>query len=127
MMKKRGRPKGSRNKSKIPIQDEQAVPLDIKEVKRQIRALKKCKKQTHKKSEERREINAKIRELKKQIIPIIKEVTPEKQKLIDEIIAWNTKYRPYLLTVMTITTYMQYTIEKLQKHIEYLKRRYING
>lgn len=116
----RGRPKGSKGKSKLQQRTEQAIPLDYKEIKRQIRALGKCKRNTPKKTEERREINEKIRELKKQLTPIIKEVDPEKQKLIDEIMAWNTKYRPYILEAITIEHYKQYTIEILKKHIIYL-------
>ena len=120
----RGRPLGSKGKPKIQERKEQAIPLDFKEIKRQIRALGKCKRNCPKKTEERREINEKLRELKRQLIPIMPEsLTPEKQKLIDEIIAFNTKYRPYLLTIMTLTSYISYSIEQLQKHIEYLKRQ----
>jgi len=120
-----GRLKGGHNKTKIQTsRQEQVIPLDFKEIKRQIRALGKCKRQIPKKTEERREINEKLRELKRQLIPIMPEsLTPEKQKLIDEIIAFNTKYRPYLLTIMTLTSYISYSIEQLQKHIEYLKRQ----
>ena len=115
-----GRLKGSKNKPKIQ-EAEKPIPLDIREVKRQIRLLRKIKKDTHKRSEERRELSRKIRDLKKRLLPILQEVLPEKQKLIDEIIAFNTKYRPYLLEIGL--NYTQYTIEKLQKHIEYLKAK----
>jgi len=122
----RGRPKGSKGKQKIPQRTEQAVPLDIKEIKRQIRALGKCKRDTPKKTEERREINEKIRELKRQLIPVMPEsLTPEKEALINEILELNKKYRPYLCTIMTVTSYIQYSIEQLQKHIRlFNSRRY---
>ena len=61
----RGRPKGSKNKVKIIRQDEKAVPLDIREVKRTLRMLRKIKKDTRKGSEERHDLCRKIRELRK--------------------------------------------------------------
>jgi len=120
-----GRKKGGHNKPKIAVsRQEQAIPLDFKEVKRQIRLLRKIKKDTRCKTDERRELNEKIRNLKKQLLPILKEAdNPEKQKLIDEIIAFNKKYRPYLLEIGL--NFTQYTMEKLRKHLEYLKAKRI--
>jgi uncharacterized protein with von Willebrand factor type A (vWA) domain len=115
----RGRPKGSKGKTKIQQRTEQAVPLDLKEVKRQIRMLRKIKKNTHKGSDDRHDLCRKIRELQKQLIPACTEVTPEKQLLIDEIIAFNTKYRPYLLEIGL--NFTDYSVETLRKHLEYLK------
>jgi uncharacterized protein with von Willebrand factor type A (vWA) domain len=120
----RGRPKGSKNKPKIKIvAEEKAIPLDIREVKRQIRMLRKIKRDTHKGSDDRHELCRKIRELRKQLIPIQAETTPEKQALIDEIIDFNKKYRPYLLEIGL--NFTKYSIEKLQKHLEYLKAKRI--
>jgi len=119
----RGRPKGSKNKQTIPQKAEQAIPLDIKEVKRQIRMLRKIKRDTHKGSDDRHELCRKIRELRKQLTPIQTEVTPEKQALIDEIIEFNKKYKPYLLEIGL--NFTKYSIEKLKKHLEYLKTKRI--
>ena len=56
--------------------------MDTKEIKRQIRALRKCRKDTRKYTEERRDINERIRDLKAQLTPVIKEVDDTKEKLI---------------------------------------------
>jgi hypothetical protein len=113
-----GRKKGGHNKAKIAIsRQEKAIPLDFKEIKRQIRALGKCKRDCPKKTEERREINEHIRELKKQLIPIYAEVTPEKQILIDQIL----KIRPeYKILNIELT---KYTISQLEKHLEAIKHK----
>lgn len=108
----RGRPKGSKNKPKIGQRNEQAVPLNYKDIKRQIRVLRKLKKDTSKKTEERREINEKIRELKKQLLPIMPKILdPIKEPIIKEIL----KKRPeYIRLGMNL---FQYTVEQLQKHL----------
>ena len=107
----RGRPKGSLGKPKIQTsRQEQTIPLDIKEVKRQIRLLRKIKKDTHKRSEERRDLSRRIRELRKQLIPIFKETDPEKEKLIQLILE---KRPEYIRLEMNLT---KFSLEQLQKH-----------
>ena len=86
--------------------------MDTKEIKRQIRALRKYKKDTHKKTDDRREINEKIRDLKAQLTPVIKEVNEQKEKLI-AIIRQNQP--TYLRNV--IMDYDKFSVEELQKHI----------
>jgi hypothetical protein len=118
----RGRPKGSKNKSKI-IENEKAVPLDIREVKRQIRMLRKIKKDTHKGSEERHDLCRKIRELRSQLLPIYSEVSKTKSELIEKIMNKRPEYK-----ILNIDL-RKYTEEQLQKHflnIEH-KGRLING
>ena len=116
-MGKRGRPKGSKNK---PTAEDVAVPaspaiVDIKEAKRQIRLLRKIKKDTHKGTTERRELNAKIRTIKNRILPYNAEITPEKKKLIDAINAYNKIYHPYLIDIGIDLN--KFTMEQLQSHI----------
>ena len=86
--------------------------MDTKEIKRQIRALRKYKKDTHKKTDDRREINEKIRDLKAQLTPVIKEVNEQKEKLIAII---RQKQPTYLRNV--IMDYDKFSVEELQKHI----------
>ena len=115
-----GRKKGGHNKSKV-ISDEKSIPLDIRDIKSQIRVLRKIKKNTRKATPERRELSKKIRELKKQLQPIIQETCdPEKQKIIDEIIVYHKQHDPYMLDIKV--NYYQYTIEQLQKHLNKKKQ-----
>ena len=96
---------------------------DPKDIKRQIRQLKKLKKDMQKKSKERRETNAKIRDLKKMLENIRPTAEdPEKKKIIEEIVAFNKIYHPYLLKVEN--NYYSYTVEQLRFHLERMKRRY---
>lgn len=111
-----GRHKGSKNKIK-EIKEEKVVPFDIREVKRQLRTLRKLKIDTAKGSEDRHDICRKIRELKKQLKPIIQEATPEKQKLIDDILKIRPEYNRLDMDLY------KYTVEQLQKHLIYIKDR----
>lgn len=87
--------------------------MDTKEIKRQIRALRKCRKDTRKYTEERRDINERIRDLKAQLTPVIKEVDDTKEKLIAII---RQKQPSYLKAV--IMDYSKFSVEELQKHID---------
>jgi hypothetical protein len=89
---------------------------DIKETKRQIRFLRKLKKDMHKGTQDRRDINKKIRDLKKQLIPITEPQTETKQKLIDSIIA----LKPYYIGTIDLR---QYTEAQLQKHLDNIRRK----
>jgi len=116
----RGRPRKTQTTLDIKEVSEQAqkmtISVDIKEIKRQIRTLRKIKKDTRIKTDERRELNEKIRELKEQLLPIYKETSPEKEKIIAQI-----------LTVSSISTILdidlnKFTTEELQKHYEFIKQ-----
>ena len=87
--------------------------MDTKEIKRQIRALNKCKRQTRMKTPERRDINERIRDLKAQLTPVSKEVNAEKEKLIQEIIKKSPLYLQH-----TVIDYNQFSVEDLQKHLD---------
>jgi len=108
----RGRPKGSKNKVKIIRQDEKAVPLDIREVKRTLRMLRKIKKDTRKGSEERHDLCRKIRELRKQLKPLYIEVTPEKSDIIAKILERRPEY------IILKIDLGKFTLEQLEKHYE---------
>ena len=88
---------------------------DKKEIRKQLRLLRKLKKDTPLRSQARRDINKTIRELKEKIIPICIEVTEQKQKLIDTIL----QYQPELDKRIDLGTF---TEEQLQLHIENLRR-----
>ena len=92
---------------------------NIKEIKKLIRQLRKIKKDTPKKTHTRRDINAKIRELKKQLQDIRGNeiATPEKQILIEEIY----RLTPYLKDLRGFDL-TQYSIEQLEKHITNIRR-----
>jgi hypothetical protein len=110
----RGRPKGSKGTPKIR-EAEQAVPdkaniipVDVREIKKQIRMLRKIKKDTHKKTAERRELNEKIRTLKAKLIP----ATPEKSDMIQKILERRPEYTRLGINLE------QYTLEQLKLHYD---------
>lgn len=114
----RGRPKGSLGKKKIQ-EAEQAIPnksniipVDIKEIKKQIRMLRKLKRDTRMKTVERRELNEKIRTLKAKLIPVQVEITPEKSDMIQKILERRPEY-----TILKINL-EQYTLEQLKLHYD---------
>jgi len=82
-----------------------------REILRKIRALRKLKKQSQKKTKLRRELNKKIRDLKK--LSPQEVLTPEKQALIDKI--KTIQFYPIDLK--------QYTIKQLQFHLTKLKEK----
>ena len=81
-----------------------------KEIKRKIRALRKIKKSSRKKTALRREMNRKIRELKNLSHKNNEPMTPEKQALIDKILS----IREYHIDLS------QHTIEALKHHLNKL-------
>ena len=86
-----------------------------KEIRKQLRLLRKLKRSCPLKSQARRDINKSIRELKEQLIPIYTEVTEQKQKLIDIIL----QYQPNIQSRVDLGTF---TEEQLQLHIDNLRR-----
>ena len=98
------------------ILKKEKMDTDTKEIKRQIRALRKCKRQTRMKTPERRDINERIRELKAKLEPIIKEADPEKDKLIAII----RQKQPIYLRNMGID-YTKFSVEELKSHLEKMR------
>jgi hypothetical protein len=115
----RGRPKKIQTTPEVLSGQTQQIPvfIDIKEIKKQMRILRKLKKDTRKKTDERREINEKIRDLKTRLMPIYKEENPEKAKIIEQILKIRSISKIYILQDLR-----KFTIEQLQKHYEYLKQ-----
>jgi|SRR3989304_174708 len=111
-----GRKKGSKNKVKIQQKTEQAIPLDIKDVRRQLRMLRKIKKDTRKGSEERHELCKKIRDLKKQLIPILTK-DPEKEVIINAILLCRPEYSRLDMNLN------KHSLEALKKHLQYIQGR----
>jgi len=91
--------------------------MNEKEIKRQIRALRKLKKDLQKKSEARRDVNRQIRGLKKRLdaLTSLEGVDPEKMTLIKEIY----EREPLLKKVSVDLT--RFTIDQLRLHIERIK------
>ena len=90
---------------------------DIREIKREIRLLRKIKKNTHKKSPERRDLNKRIRELKKKLLPIYVEVSKEKEELIQAILQIRPEYKGLHIDLR------KYTEKQLEKHLENIKKK----
>lgn len=114
----RGRPKGSKNKVKTIGKLSNATSLPIKELKRQIRHLRKLKRDTQKKSDARRQINKQIRDLKAQLnttFPTIK-MSSKRENLINEIY----KYNPLLQQLGMDMN--KYTDEQLELHLKRIRR-----
>lgn len=90
---------------------------DIRQLKSKIRAWRKIKRNTRVGTQQRRDINNKLRELQEKLDGLTGEKTPEKEKLVKEIL----KVRPYLEKLRGFDFY-RYTVEQLQKHLENIKR-----
>ena len=85
-----------------------------RELKRKVRALRKLKRQTQKKTKARRDINRQIRKLKEENTKNSEPLTAEKQALIDKILSTKREY---------YTDLSLHTTEELKKHIIYLKKK----
>ena len=90
--------------------------MRFKDIEYQIRQLKKIKKNTPIKTQARRDINKQIRELKEQK-KVICNITPEKEKLIEEII----KLQPEFIRLKI--NLGKHSIEDLQKHLNKIKEK----
>lgn len=91
--------------------------MDIKDIRRQIRALRKLKRDTQKKSDARHELNRQIRELKRKIENELstENIAPEKLSLIKEIYE-----REPLLKKVNVNL-NKFTVAQLQKHLDRIK------
>lgn len=89
--------------------------MDEKEIKKELWHLSRLKKDTRKHTEPRREINNRIRELKK-LKATSEEVDPEKQAVIEEITKVRNKLgRPVLSDLR------KFTMAELQNHLARIK------
>lgn len=87
-----------------------------REIKRHIKLLKKIKKETPLRTEARRDINRRMRALKKELVKDIEPVTKEKAELIQKIL----KIRPYYIDIKM--NMKKYTMQQLQEHFDKIRR-----
>jgi hypothetical protein len=95
-----------------------------REAKRQLRALRKLKRQTQIHTEERRQINRQIRELRKQSQRRDEELKPSvlKQSLIDELTkVYKMFHRPILVD------FRIYSEEQLGVHLQLMVKHNVKG
>jgi len=88
--------------------------IDIKDIKKQIRALRKIKKDLKTKTEARRDINRRIRELKDKLTAY-NTIDSEKQAIIDILL----KIRPHAVDLKC------FTMQELKHHLKILQRKEI--
>ena len=88
-----------------------------KEIKQRIRALKKLKKVCGVGSKQRKDLNKKIRDLKEELAGLITPGTPEKEKLIAEILK-----RDILLGKLDINL-NKFSVTELQKHLDLITKK----
>jgi len=91
-----------------------------KELKRQLRALRKLKRDTQPQTDARRQLNRQIREVKAQIlqIEVPPDLTGEKQKVIEELTEY---YRTWNKPILV--DFKAYTAEQLKFHLKRLKEK----
>jgi hypothetical protein len=90
--------------------------IEPKEIKAEIRRLRKVKLQCKAGTKERLELGRKIKDLKKQLTEITA-VEPGKEKLITEILVLEPGFPQDLVNLN------KFTEKELQKHIECIKRK----
>jgi uncharacterized protein with von Willebrand factor type A (vWA) domain len=89
--------------------------IDPKEIKKEIRALRKLKLACQPGSDERLDLEHKIKDLKKQLVEVIRP-EPEKDNLIAEILKVDI-----LLGKLDIDL-KKFSIKELQKHLDRIKQ-----
>jgi predicted transcriptional regulator len=117
----RGRPKGSKNKpkEKVIASAEVIFSGNDKEIKSQIRKLRKLKKGLNAGCPERIDIGRKIKELKNQLgARQTENNSPEKQKLIDEILI-----KDDMANMLEKSFWNKFTVEQLQIHLNKLEEK----
>lgn len=122
-----GRRKGSKNKSTIKsealeIKETNTLLVDKKEIKREIRKLKKLKLQCRPGTTERIDLHRQILTLKKKLT---EQTTPEplKEPIIKEILEIEKKYKLTPTFEVLEIDLNRYTVEQLKKHLECIKRK----
>jgi len=138
-----GRLKGSKNKKTLLLEQEKNIVIPIKRgrgrprkviaeateqpkeiignnknIKQEIKRLKKLKLQIRANNPERIKLHRQIKELKNKLNIIQENITPEKEALIKEIIQYNTINRPYM---NGLVDYNIFTVEELKHHIKKIK------
>ena len=126
----RGRPKGSKNKPKLN-DNELEIPKDNsllvnlfgndKEIKTEIRRLRKIKLQCRPGTTERLDLEHKIKDLKKHRADITTIVEPGKEKLITEILKLEADQKITPSFESLGINLNKFTEAQLQKHIECVK------
>lgn len=91
---------------------------DIKEIKREIRELKKLKLKCQPGSKERLDLGHRIKELRGKIIPV--EIEPGKEKLIEEIYTLDPLIKKMEMDLN------KFTIKELEYHIKKLNSRVLD-
>ena len=115
-----GRKKGSKNKKTIEQaqQKEEIISfVPVKDLKREIRELRKLKNKMQPNSKERVELHRKIKDLKAQLVER-KEVNKEKEDIIIEIL----KLKPQYINDINID-YNKHSLADLIKHLNRIKTR----
>jgi len=125
--KGRGRPKGSVNKSTLKeealeIKKDVISLVNEKEVKREIRQLRKLKLKCRAGTQERIDLGRQIKELKAKI-ETISIIEPEKEPLIAEVLSLQEKYKITPTFDDLEINLNKYTAKQLAKHIECIKRK----
>lgn len=88
------------------------VNIDEKELKRQIRALKKIKKGSRVGTVTRRDINGRIRHLQEKLENLYDEITPEKQELMKKIYKAKPHFEKLKIDLR------KFTVKELQYHYD---------
>lgn len=88
-----------------------------KEIKKEIRKLRKLKLQCRAGTEERLDLEHKIKDLKKQLVEINTPAEPAKEKLITEMLKLELNFPKDLINLN------KFSEAELQKHIEIVKRK----
>lgn len=91
--------------------------MNEREIKQRIRALKKLKKVCGVGSKERKDLNRQIKDLKETLTELVTPTTPEKEKLITEILK-----RDKLLGKLDINL-NKFTLIELQKHLDLITKK----
>ena len=123
----RGRPPGKKNvttlKSEaLEIKEINTLLVDKKEIKREIRKLKKLKLQCRPGTAERLDLEHKIKDLKKKLTEHT-EPEPLKEPIIKEILDIEEKYKLTPTFEVLEIDLNKYTVEQLKKHLECIKRK----
>jgi indole-3-glycerol phosphate synthase len=94
-----------------------------RELKKQLRALRKLKRQTQPHTVERRQLNRQIRELKTELATrdevlaeAVKDDAPRQAVIAELERAYQSKFRP------VVVDFRAYTVDQLKVHLEKVKR-----
>ena len=94
-----------------------------KEIKQRIRALKKLKKVCGVGSKQRKDLNKQIKDLKETLTGLVIPATPEKEKLIAEILRIETERKSIPTFKQLGIDLNKYTIAELEKHLDLITKK----